>query len=101
VGEIADLAARAMMAEGIGRLHCLAGLGAKEPDKVRKARDASLNIVIDGCPTDCAKKILDSAGIFNYVHLRVTDQGIEKAKDARPTSQQVAFVAAKAREFAK
>jgi uncharacterized metal-binding protein len=37
-------------------------------------------LVIDGCPVDCGKKIMQAAGIANHSYLRVTDLGLEKGK---------------------
>ena len=90
VAEVADLAARKLMEEGAGMMWCLAGLGAGIPDMIQKAKDAGLNVVIDGCPMDCAKKIFDNAGITNYTQVKVTDLGIEKVKCVRATDEQVA-----------
>jgi uncharacterized metal-binding protein len=90
VAEIADRAARALMAEGRGSMFCLAGLGADIPAMVQTARDADLNLVIDGCPMGCAKKIFDRHGITACVQVRVTDLGIEKQKGVRASDDQVA-----------
>jgi uncharacterized metal-binding protein len=98
VAEIADRAARELMFEGRGTMFCLAGLGADIPGMVQTARDADLNLVIDGCPVDCAKKIFDRHGLANYTQIKVTDLGIEKEKGVRCTDDQVDNVLAKARE---
>ncbi len=92
VAEIADRAAREMMFCGKGSMFCLAGVGAGIGGMVQTARDADLNVVIDGCPVDCAKKVFDNAGLSNYRHVRVTDLGIEKVKGVRAADEQVAAV---------
>jgi uncharacterized metal-binding protein len=98
VAEIADRTARELMFAGCGSMFCLAGIGAGIQGMVQTARDADLNLVLEGCSMDCAKKIFDNAGITNYVQVKVTDLGIEKQKGVRATDEQVARVAAKARE---
>jgi uncharacterized metal-binding protein len=98
VAEIADRAARELMFEGRGSMFCLAGLGAGIQGMIQTAKDADVNLVIDGCPMDCAKKIFDKVGITNYAYVRVTDLGIEKKKGIRATDEQVALVVAKAKE---
>ena len=98
VGEISDIAARKLMFEGKGAMFCLAGLGGGIQGMIQTAKDADLNLVIDGCPMDCAKKTFDKAGVSNYTVVRVTDLGIEKAKGVRCTQEQVDKVLAKARE---
>ena len=98
VAEISDKAVRELMFAGEGTMWCLAGLGANIQGMVQTARDADLNLVIDGCPMECAKKIFDRHGI-EYAYLKVTDLGIEKVKGVRCTQEQVDEVAAKAREM--
>ena len=98
VAEVADRAARELMFAGEGAMFCLAGLGAGIQDMIQKAKDVDLNIVIDGCPMDCAKKIFEGCGVANYVQVKVTDLGIEKAKGVRADDEQVNKVTAKVRE---
>lgn len=98
VGEISDKAARQMMLDGCGTMFCLAGLGGDIQGMVQTARDADVNLVIDGCPMDCAKKSFDRHGITNYKQIKVTDLDIEKVKGIPCTQEQVAKVVAKARE---
>ena len=95
VAEVADRAAREMAFSGCGTMFCLAGLGADIKGMIQTARDADLNVVIDGCPMDCAKKIFDRVGVTNYVQVKVTDLGIEKVKGVRGTDEQVAATVAR------
>jgi len=97
VAEVADRAARRLMDEGAGTMFCLAGLGAGIEAMVRTARDADLNVVIDGCPLDCAKAIFERLGLGNYVQVKVTDLGFEKTKGVRATDEQVAATVATVR----
>lgn len=99
VAEVADKAARKLMLTGQGTMFCLAGLGAGIHGMVQTARDADLNLVIDGCPMDCARKIFDRQGITNYKQIKVTDLSIEKIKGAVATDEQTARVVAKAGEL--
>ncbi len=98
VAEVADRAARELMFEGLGTMFCLAGLGAEIQEMIQTARDANLNVVIDGCPVDCAKKTFDKAGVENYLQVKVADLGMEKVKGVRATDEQVATVTAKVKE---
>ena len=98
VAEIADRTARQLAAEGRGTMFCLAGLGAGIDSMILTARDADLNVVLDGCPMDCAKKIFDRAGLTNYVQVKVTDLGIEKTKGVRAADSEVVRAVAKAKE---
>ena len=94
VAEVADKAARELMDAGCGTMFCLAGLGAGLEGMVQTARDADLNVVIDGCPMDCAKKIFEALGLDNYAQIKVTDLGFEKVKGVRATDDQVAATVA-------
>ncbi len=98
VAEIADKAARELMFSGEGAMFCLAGLGAGIAGMIQTAKDADANMVIDGCPMDCAKKVFEKAGITNFAYVKVTDLGIEKVKGIRCTQEQVDTVVAKCRE---
>jgi uncharacterized metal-binding protein len=80
VGKIADEAARKLSREGKGKMYCLAGLGGNVKDIVETTRSADQILVIDGCPTDCAKKTVERAGIKQFSFVRVTDLGMEKGK---------------------
>ncbi len=99
VAEIADKSARELMFAGQGSMFCLAGLGAGIGGMIQTAKDADVNLVIDGCPMDCAKKVFEKAGVANFTYVRVTDLGIEKVKGVRCTQEQVDKVVAKAKEI--
>lgn len=92
VAEISDRAARRLMAEGKGQMFCLAGLGACMENMIQQVRDADLNVLIDGCQLDCAKKIFDRHGLTNYVQVKVTDLGIRKARNGPCTEEQISAV---------
>lgn len=98
VAEMADRACRDMMMDGCGTMFCLAGLGAGIDGMIRTARDADVNLVIDGCAMDCAKKIFDAAGVTNYRQIKVTDLGLEKVKGVRCTDEEVEIVAKAAKK---
>ena len=88
VAEVADRVARELSGRGIGSMFCLAGLGAGIEGMIDTAREADLNVVIDGCPIDCARKIFENVGLGNFVQVRVTDKGVEKVHGARATDEQ-------------
>ncbi|HUS92842.1 MAG TPA: putative zinc-binding protein [Phycisphaerae bacterium] len=92
VAEAADQACRQLMYDGHGSMFCLAGLGAGVEPMVQAARDADLNVVVDGCDVACGKKTFDNLGIRNYIQIKVTDLDIEKAKGVPATEEQVAVV---------
>lgn len=96
VGELSDRAARTLAREGLGKMYCLAGVGAEIPSYMDMARNAPDVLVIDGCPIDCGKKCIEKTG-RRFTHVRVTDLGLEKGKCAL-TDKHLELVTVKGRE---
>jgi len=80
VGEIADHAGRKLTKEGVGRMYCLAGIAGGVSEIVASTKAAGKILVIDGCPSDCARNTLLHAGLDGFDHLRVTDLGFAKGQ---------------------
>jgi uncharacterized metal-binding protein len=80
VGNIADLTARQLTKEGLGKMFCIVGIGGQAEPILTATQKASSLLAIDGCPLDCAKKTLEKAGFCNVTHIRVTDLGMDKGK---------------------
>jgi uncharacterized metal-binding protein len=78
-GYLADQVARLLTRQGAGEMTCLVSMGANQPKFLQAARDAQKNVVIDGCPIACGKKIFESLGI-PCEHHTTTDFGVEKKK---------------------
>ena len=75
----------------------IAGIGGRVSGIMKTTEAADAILVIDGCALDCAKGCLDQAGFGRYVHLRVTDLGMEKGKS--PVSDEsIAKVAAEGKK---
>lgn len=67
-GNAADKTARKLAQEGFGKMNCIVGLGADLSGFIESAKSADENIIIDGCPVACGKKIFEKHGILNYTH---------------------------------
>lgn len=98
VAEAADQACRQTMYDGLGSMFCLAGLGADIDGMIQTARAADVNLVVDGCAMDCARKVFERLGVTNFTPLRVTDWGIEKQKGIAATEEQIALATTKLKE---
>ena len=98
VGHIADLAARQLVRQGVGRMYCLAGVGGRVPAILETTRTATAILVIDGCPQNCARKTLEQAGFSNFQHLQLAGLGLTKGNHA-PTAERVELVAQRAAEL--
>lgn len=78
-GLLADQVMRLLMKERIGNGTCLAAIGADLSGFLQSARSATENIVIDGCPVACGKKIFENKKL-PYRHFVITNYGVEKGK---------------------
>ena len=77
VGQISDLVARKFRDSKERGMKCLTMVAIDNKPLIESLKTANV-LVIDGCPIDCGKKIMDRAGITNYAYMRVTDHGLNK-----------------------
>jgi len=77
VGQIANQVMVDIDKAGAARSFCIAGIGAGLPGFLEGARTGKL-IMIDGCPMQCGKKILDKYEVEPYRYFMVTELGIKK-----------------------
>lgn len=80
VGQIADLAARKLMEDGVGKMSCLAGVGGRVKGIMETTQAAKTILAIDGCPLHCARNTLEQAGFKKFEHLCLSDMGMAKGK---------------------
>jgi uncharacterized metal-binding protein len=81
VGQLANQAAVELTQEGFGKMYCLAGIGGHLGGFVQSARDVPQMIAVDGCPTGCARTILEQAEVPVRSYPVLTDLGIAKNKN--------------------
>jgi uncharacterized metal-binding protein len=98
IAEIGDRAVRALHKAGDAKMFCLAGIAGKVELIEVNTRGADRILVVDGCDSDCAKKTMEFGGFTGFIHLRVSDLGMEKGKTP-VTDERIALVAAKLREL--
>ena len=81
VGEISDQVCRQLRREGFAQasMSCITGVAAHMQPFIDGAKKANQVVVIDGCPVECAKKVLEHVEIspISYV---LTQMGLEKGK---------------------
>jgi len=80
-GKYADEVARQLSASGQANMICLAKVAISDQALIQKvkAKETKL-VVLDGCPINCAEKILRKEGITNIIHINTTDFDIVKGK---------------------
>jgi len=96
--EIGDRAVRVLHKAGDARMFCLAGIAGKVESIDVNSREADRLLVVDGCDSDCAKKTMELGGFTGFIHLRVSDLGMEKGKST-VTEERIGTVAVKLREL--
>ena len=96
LAEIGDRAVRTLHKAGDAKMFCLAGIAGKVELIEVNTRGADRILVVDGCDSDCAKKTMEFGGFTEFIHLRVSDLGMEKGKTP-VTDERIAIVAAKLR----
>jgi uncharacterized metal-binding protein len=79
VGKLADDVARKMAESGMGKMSCIAAIGAGISGYVESVKGSDKNIAIDGCGTACARKILEKTGAITVSHI-MTELGFIKGK---------------------
>jgi uncharacterized metal-binding protein len=77
-GQIANQVAVKLDEEGVGKIYCLAGIGAHIKGMVESAKSAKRIVALDGCDVACAKKTIEHAGLLVTDWVCVTDEGIAK-----------------------
>ncbi|MBU0972756.1 MAG: putative zinc-binding protein [Proteobacteria bacterium] len=92
VGQLSNQAAIELTREGVGKMFCLAGIGAQLGGFVQSAKEVDTMVAIDGCPVGCAKAILEQAQVPLKNHLVITELGIEKNKNLTPRAEDIARV---------
>ena len=79
IGQLSDTIARKLRDNKVRKMNCLTLIAIDDRPLIDAFMKANV-LAIDGCPKDCAKKILEKAGIKYFNHLRLTDLGYEKVK---------------------
>ena len=80
-GLLADQVMRALNRDGTADGTCLAAMGADLSGFLESARNATRNLVIDGCKVSCGRRMFEKNGI-PCAQFVMTDFGVEKGKTA-------------------
>lgn len=97
VGKLSDMVARKMAGAGMGRMNCVAAIGAGISGYVESAKGSDKNITIDGCGTACARKTLEKNGATAVSHV-LTELGFVKGKTP-PTEENAEKAISTIKEF--
>jgi len=98
-GQIANQAAVSLDTLGVGKIYCLAGIGAHIDGMVESAKSAKRLVAIDGCQVACAKKTIEHAGLTVTDWICVTDEGISKSHNLLLEQADIEFITQRTREL--
>lgn len=80
VGELSDRVARYLTRANVGKMYCLAGVGGRVNNIMRNVEAAERLVVIDGCPTGCARQVMLEAGFNQFEYFELSRLGQPKGK---------------------
>ena len=98
-GQIANQAAVTLDTLGVGKIYCLAGIGAHIDSMVESAKSARRLVAIDGCQVACAKKTIEHAGLKVTDWICLTDEGISENHNLLLEQQEIEFITQKTKEL--
>jgi len=78
VGQLANDLAKELSNEGVGKMACIAAVGAGGVMAINAAKQTKIILVLDGCPVGCAKKILEKNGVPVTLQVLATEIGMKK-----------------------
>ena len=80
-GCYADRVARVLAESGQANMICLPKVAINDENLINSVKNSTKKIVvIDGCPINCAERIMMEHDIKNFIHINTTDFGIVKGK---------------------
>lgn len=96
-GQITNEVAVRLDEEGVGRIYCLAGIGAHIEGMVESARGAKRIVALDGCQEACAKKTIEHAGLPVTDWVCVTDEGVAKSHQFKLAAEEIDLIVRRTR----
>ena len=92
-GQITNHVAVKLDEEGVGRIYCLAGIGAHVDGMVKPAGGVKRIVALDGCQVACAKKTIEHAGLKVTDWICVTEEGVEKNHQFKLVPEEINLIA--------
>lgn len=94
-GQIANQVAVHLTERNVGKIYCLAGIGAHDNMMLDTARRI---VAIDGCSTGCAKRTLEHAELTVTDWVCVTEEGIMKNHEFELVPDEIDLIARRTRK---
>lgn len=97
-GQIANQVAVLLDTLGVGKIYCLAGIGAHIDGMVESAKGAKRLVALDGCNVACAKKTIEHAGLKVTDWICLTEEGITKSHNLLLDQEDIERILQRTRE---
>lgn len=97
-GQIANQVAVSLDILGLGRLYCLAGIGAHIGGMVESARSAERIVALDGCEVACSRKTIEHAGLTVSDWICITEEGVSKNHKLLLEQEEIELVTERAKK---
>lgn len=97
-GQIANQVAIKLTEDNVGKMYCLAGIGAHESVMLDTARAARKVVAIDGCQVACARKTIEHTGIAVTDWVCVTEEGVAKTPEFKLDPEEIDLIVRRTRE---
>jgi len=98
-GQITNQVAVSLDIMGVGRIYCLAGIGAHIDGMVESARGAKRIVALDGCQVACARKTIEHAGLTVTDWICATEEGISKSHRLLLEAEDIELITQRAKEL--
>lgn len=89
LGQITNQSALRLMAEGFGKMFCLAGIGGGVESFINSAKLAEEVVALDGCAVGCALATLRRQGIEPTYYLQVSQLNIPRKPEPEVLPEEV------------
>ena len=97
-GQITNQVAVRLDEEGVGRIYCLAGIGAHIDGMVETTRGVKRIVALDGCQVACAKMTIEHTGLTVTDWICVTEEGMEKNHQFKLAPEEINLIVQRTRE---
>ncbi len=98
-GQITNQVAVGLDTAGVGRIYCLAGIGAHIDGMVESAKSAKRIVALDGCQVACAKKTIEHAGLTVTDWICVTEEGVVKNHQFKLAPEEIDLITRKTKDL--
>ena len=98
-GQIANQVAVELTVGNVGKIYCLAGIGAHESVMLDTTKAAKRVVAIDGCSVACAKKTIEHAGITVTDWICVTEEGVAKSYNLLLDQEEIELIGQRTKEL--